>query len=40
MTVDPAAARQYFENTQDLLPDDRQQIAEALAVYSGQPVDP
>ena len=40
MTEDPAAARQYFENTQGLLPDDRQQIAEALAVYSGQPADP
>ena len=40
MTRDLPAARQYFESTGDLMPDDRQQIAEALTTLSGQPVDP
>jgi hypothetical protein len=40
MTQDLAAARQYFENTKDLLPDDRQQIAEGLATLSGQSAEP
>ena len=40
MTADLPAARQYFENTTDLLPEDRQQIAEALTAITGQPVDP
>jgi hypothetical protein len=40
MTQDLSAARQYFDNTNDLLPDDRQQIAEALATLSGQFVEP
>jgi hypothetical protein len=40
MTEDPSAARQYFEGTSDLLPDDRQQIAEALTMITGQPAEP
>jgi hypothetical protein len=40
MTQDLSAARQYFENTPDLLPDDRQQIAEAMTTLSGQSVEP
>jgi hypothetical protein len=40
MTSDLPAARQYFENTDDLLPDDRQQIAEALTALSGQSAEP
>jgi hypothetical protein len=37
MTTDLPAARSYFEKTGDLLPEDRQQISESLAVLSGQP---
>jgi hypothetical protein len=40
MTDDLPAARQYFENTKDLLPEDRQQIAEALATLGGQSAEP
>jgi hypothetical protein len=40
MTQDLSAARQYFENTPDLLPDDRQQIAEAMTALSGQSAEP
>jgi hypothetical protein len=36
MTADLPAARSYFEKTKDLLPDDRQQIADCLAVIGGQ----
>jgi hypothetical protein len=40
MTQDLTAARQYFEGTENLLPEDRQQIAEALAALSGQSAEP
>jgi hypothetical protein len=40
MADDLPAARQYFEVTKNLLPEDRQQLAEALAAISGQSADP
>jgi hypothetical protein len=36
LTLDPSAAENYFNSAADLLPDDRQQIAEVIAARNGQ----
>jgi hypothetical protein len=35
-TSDLPAAKQYFDSTQDLLPEDRQEVADVIAAISGQ----